>query len=94
MFEKEKDIKDITMLDYKHVLERLLRELIDKKIISEWYYNGAGYFWKYNEKDKRILKKGEKQLKKMNKDEMNEIVNNKAEDKYRSEHGPSKAFIK
>ena len=25
---------------------------------------------------------------------MNEIVNNKAEDKYRSEHGPSEAFIK
>ena len=44
------------MLDYKKLLESLLRELIDKKIISEWYCNGAGYFWKYNEKDKRILK--------------------------------------
>ena len=44
------------MLDYKKLLESLLRELIDKKIISEWYCNGAGYFWKYNEIDKRILK--------------------------------------
>ena len=44
------------MLDYKKLLESLLRELIDKKIISEWYCNGAGYFWKYNEKDKRIIK--------------------------------------
>ena len=44
------------MLDYKKLLESLLRELIDKKIISEWYCNGAGYFWKYNEKDERILK--------------------------------------
>ena len=41
------------MLDYQKILESLLRELIDKKIISEWYCNGAGYFWKYNEKDKR-----------------------------------------
>ena len=42
------------MLDYKKLLESLLRELIDKKIISEWYCNGVGYFWKYNEKDNRI----------------------------------------
>lgn len=44
------------MLDYKKLLESLLRELIDKKIISEWYCNSAGYFWKYNEKDERIIK--------------------------------------
>lgn len=44
------------ILDYKKILESLLRELIDKKIISEWYCNGAGYFWKYNEKDMRIIK--------------------------------------
>ena len=42
------------MLDYKKLLESLLSELIDEKIISEWYCNGVGYFWKYNEKDNRI----------------------------------------
>ena len=61
------------MLDYKKLLESLLRELIDKKIISEWYCNGAGYFWKYNEKDKRILK-----LEKENAELKNKIADIKA----------------
>lgn len=34
-------------MDCKQDLERLLKELIDKGIIYEWYNNGDGYHWSY-----------------------------------------------
>lgn len=34
-------------MDCKQDLEKLLKELIDKGIIYEWYVNGDGYHWSY-----------------------------------------------